>query len=306
MSAFHDHVNNYLRARRALGFKLAFHGSVLPQFASYLEAAGAGVVTAELAVAWAGLPTGVAPICHSHRMGAVRGFARYLKTIDPATEVPPAGIWPTTHPRPRPYIWTEEDIARLLRAARRLQPALRGLTLETLFGLLASSGLRVGEALSLTRDDVDLRTGVLVVRDAKFDRSRYVPLHPSTTEALSRYAGQRDRLVLAPKAGAFFLSVTGVAMTYHPVQTYFKALTADLGLRSCEVRPTVHGLRHSFVVRTLVNWHRAGVDVRSHMALLSNYLGHVSLQGTYWYFSAVPELMELVAAGVEGRLGALR
>ena len=184
MSFFHDHIAAYLNARRALGFKLAYPGRVLPQFASYLQAAGARTLTAELAVAWAGLPEGIAPICYSHRLGAVRGFARYLKTIEPATEVPPVGIWPTGHPRPAPYIWAEKDIARLVDAAHALQPRLKGLTFGTLFGLLASSGLRVGEALCLTGSDVDLTSGLLTVRDAKFGRERYVPLHPSKTEAL--------------------------------------------------------------------------------------------------------------------------
>ena len=239
-------------------------------------------------------------------LGRVRGFARYLKTIEPGTEVPPAGIWPTKHPRPRPYLWADKDIARLLGAAQALQPRWRAFTFETFFGLLAASGMRVGEALALARDDVDLSSGVLAINDAKFGRSRYVPLHPSTTEALGRYAGQRDRLLSAQKARTFFVSSAGNALSYPSVRGTFRALTTALGLRTNDVRPRIHDLRHSFVVRSLVTWHRAGVDVNARMALLSNYLGHVNLQGTYWYFSAVPELMELVAASVEGRLGVLR
>jgi integrase len=306
MSTFHDHVSDYLRVRRALGFKLAFHGAVLPQFASYLESAGATTLTVELAVVWAGLPEGVAPISLSHRLGAVRGFARYLKTIDPATEVPPTGIWPTKHPRPAPYLWAEEDVARLLGAARGLQPRLRASSMETLLGLLAASGMRVGEALALARDDVDLGSGVLTVRDAKFGRSRYVPLHPSTTAALGRYAEERDELLVVPTTTAFFVRSTGAALGYDCVHGTFRALTTALGLRKADQRPRVHDLRHSFVVRTLVNWYRAGVDVRARMVVLSDYLGHVNIEGTYWYFSAAPELMELVAAGAQGRLGPLR
>ena len=146
MTDFHAHVRDYLRIRRALGFKLAFHGQVLPQFASYLQAAGAATLTLELAVAWAALPEGVKPISLAHRLGVVRGFARYLQTIDPATELPPSGIWPTRTLRPTPYLWQEEDVVRLLEAARQLRPPLRALSHETLFGLLACSGIRIGRA----------------------------------------------------------------------------------------------------------------------------------------------------------------
>src|SRR5713226_993678 len=198
MSELHRHLDDYLRLRRALGFKLAFHGHVLPSLIGYLEAAGAATITAELAIAWAGLPRDVLPITRAHRLGAARGFARYLKTIDPATEIPPAGIWPSVTPRPQPWIWAEADIGRLLAAARALRPPLRAATHETLFGLLAASGMRVGEAIAIQRDDLDLAAGVITIREAKFDRSRLVPLHPSTTEALRRYAAERDRLCPRP------------------------------------------------------------------------------------------------------------
>ncbi len=284
MSSFHDHVADYLRARRALGFKLEYPGIVLPQFASYMEAAGARTITVDLAVEFAGLPKAVTPIHLSHRLGALRGFARYLKTIEPATEVPPVGIWPTSQARPAPYIWAEEDITRLVDAANALQPRLKALTLGTLFGLLACSGLRVGEALGLAGSDVELGSGLLTIRDAKFGRERYVPLHPSTTEALRHYAEQRDALVAGP-AKAFFALGTKGRLSYSSVQVAFRALTVALGLRTAEVRPRVHDLRHSFVVRTLLNWHRAGLDIGGRLALLSNYLGHTSIEGTYWYYS---------------------
>jgi integrase len=235
-------------------------------------------------------------------LGAVRGFARYLKTIEPATEVPPVGIWPTSQVRPAPYIWAEQDITRLLDAANALQPRLKALTLATLFGLLAASGLRVGEALGLAGSDVELGSGLLTVRNAKFGRERYVPLHPSTTEALRHYADQRDALVAGP-AKAFFVLGTRGPLSYPCVRVAFRALTADLGLRTADVRPRLHDFRHSFVVSTLLNWHRAGLDVGSRLVLLSNYLGHTSIEGTYWYFSAVPELMALALERAHGDLG---
>jgi integrase len=304
-SSFHDHVADYLAARRALGFKLEYPGVLLAQFASYLEVAGATTVTVELAVAFAGRPKGVTPLHLAHRLGALRGFARYLKTIEPATEVPPHGIWPTRQDRPAPYIWAEEDIARLVDAAGALQPRLKALTLGTLFGLLASSGLRVGEALALAGDDVDLASGVLTVRNAKFDRERYVPLHPTTTEALRRYAKERDALVAGPPKGFFVLGTRG-PLGYNSVQPAFRDLTTALGLRTAETRPRIHDLRHSFVVRVLLAWHRAGLDISRRLAFLSNYLGHTSIEGTYWYFSAVPELMEIAMSYTDGHPGVPR
>jgi len=304
MTDLAGHVADYLRLRRALGFKLTFEGHVLPQLVSYLTAAGSNTVTADLAIAWAGLPQGAKPITLAHRLGAARGFAKYLQTIDPTAQVPPSGIWPTRSPRPAPYLWSQTDIARLLNAARGLTPPLRAATLETLLGLLAVSGMRVGEALHLTREDVDLRGGVLLIRDAKFDRERLVPLHPNTTARLRAYATCRDQAQPTPRSMAFFVSGTGAALTYSGVHTSFVDLTTTLGLRTAAVQPRMHDLRHSFAVQTLLDWYRAGVDVNGQMMVLSTYLGHVHPAGTYWYLSAAPELMELAAARLTIHAGA--
>jgi integrase/recombinase XerD len=296
MSELSGHLEDYLRLRRALGFKLEFPGLVLPSLVSYLEAAGAATVTAELAIAWAGLPRGVLPITWAHRLGAARGFARYLKTIDPATEIPPAGVWPSVSPRPRPYIWSEADIRRLLAAVRELRPPLRAATYEALLGLLAATGMRLGEAIGLDRADADLDGGVLTIRDGKFGRSRLVPLHPTVTSALASYAARRDRLCPSPAATRFFVSTAGTPLRTSGVDSAFAQLTTALGLRTPDRRPRVHDLRHSFASRQLLDWHRAGADVQARMPLLSAYLGHVSPAGTFWYLTAVPELMELAAA----------
>jgi integrase/recombinase XerD len=296
MSGLSDHLEDYLRLRRALGFKLRFPGHVLPSLVSFLETAGATTVTAELAIAWAGQPQGVQPINWAHRLGAARGFARYLKTIDPAAEIPPASIWPTAAPRPQPYIWADEDIARLLAAARALRPPLRAATYETLFGLLAAAGMRLGEAIGLEQADTDLAAGVLTIRDSKFGRSRLVPLHPTATSALAGYAARRDRLCPRPAATRFFVSTAGRALCARNVEDTFAQLTTSLGLRTPARRPRMHDLRHSFAVRQLLDWHRSGADPHTRMPVLSAYLGHVSPAGTYWYLTAVPELMELAAA----------
>jgi integrase len=300
MSALDAHVEDYLRLRRALGFKLERHGLVLPQLVAYLEAAGAATVTSELAIAWAGLPKGARPNHWAARLAVARGFARYLQTIDPATEVPPPGVFPARRHRPTPYLWSQEEIRRLLEGARALRSPLRAATHEALFGLLATTGMRLGEAIGLGRDDVDLVAGVITIREAKFDRSRLVPLHP----ALSRYVARRDRLCLRPRSTAFFLSSAGTALQRSAVDKTLRKITTSLGIRTATVRPRAHDLRHSFAVATLTGWLRSGVSVDERMAVLSTYLGHVSPADTYWYLSASPELMTLAAERLDARFGA--
>jgi integrase len=243
----------------------------------------------------------VQPISLAHRLGAARGFARYLQTIDPWTEVPPAGIWPATVPRPAPYLYSDADITALLAAARALQPPLRAVTLVTVLGLLVVTGMRVGEALSIGRGDVDLRRGVITIREAKLDRERLLPLHPSTTDALRGYAEHRDLAHPEPSATTFFLGTARGSLSYHSVRATFAELTAAIGLRTSTVQPRIHDLRHSFAVRTLIGFHRSGVDIAAGIAVLGAYLGHVNPAGTYWYLSASPELMELAAQRLENR-----
>lgn len=297
------HVEDYLRLRRALGFKLRFEGQVLPQFVAYLDAIGAPSVTVDAAVAWTRLSVGAQPVTLSHRLGAVRGFARYLATIDSATEIPPSGLFGKQQRR-TPYIYSSEEIAQLLAVAGQLRPQLRAVTYPALLGLLAVSGMRVGEAVRLTGTDVDLNTGVLTVRHTKFDRDRLVPLHPSVTAALADYTSRRDRLAPTERADALFVSTTGRALSTKLVNATFGSLLASAGLPTTPgQRPRVHDLRHSMVVSTLIGWQRDGVDIAARLPVLSTYLGHVSPASTYWYFTAVPELMQLAAAGLDRRCG---
>lgn len=297
------HLQDYLRLRRALGFKLTFPGKVLPQFIAYLEAIGAQTVTIEAAIAWTRLSEGAQPVTLSHRLGAVRGFARYLSTIDPATEIPPCGLFGKQQ-RHTPYIYSHEEIVQLLTAAGQLRPQLRAMTYQTLFGLLAASGMRVGEAVHLTDPDVDLNTGVLRVRHAKFDRERLVPLHPSVTKELTNYAARRDGLAPTDRANTFFVTATGRPLNPKRVNDTFQTLLTPAGLPTEPGRrPRVHDLRHSFVVYTLTGWQRDGIDIAAQLPVLSTYLGHVSPASTYWYFTAVPELMQLAAAGLQHHVG---
>jgi integrase/recombinase XerD len=303
MSDFAQRADEYLQLRRALGFKLNQHGWVLPKFVAYLDAIGASTLTADHAITWAGLPQGVRPIWLSQRLSVVRGFARYLQAFDPATEVPPLGIWRSDSRRPVPYLYSQEEVLRLLAAARELQPALRAASHETLFGLLSVSGMRVGEALDLLRGDVDLTHGVVTVRRGKFNRSRLIPLHPTATKVLHTYAENRDRLCPRPIADTFFVSHDGTKLTYRHVCRTFHRLAVATGIRSESAWPRIHDLRHSFAVRTLVDLQRAGADIHAHIGTLSIYLGHVKPAGTYWYISAAPELMELAAGRLERQFG---
>jgi integrase/recombinase XerD len=304
MNELSAYVQDYLRLRRALGFKLERAGYLLPQLVAYLQAAGAATVTNELAIAWARLPAHTQPNHWAQRLAIARGFARYLQALDPTTEVPPAGVFPTRRHRPTPFLWSQHDICRLLQSTRALRPPLRAATYEALFGLLATCGMRVGEATGLDRDDVDLQTGVITIRHAKFDRTRLVPLHPTVTEVLSRYTTERDRLCPRPRARAFFVSSVGTRLDRSAVAKTLRKITTSLGMCTESVHPRAHDLRHSFAVDTLIRWQRSGLSVDEHIATLSTYLGHVSPADTYWYLSASPELMELAAQRLHTRYGA--
>jgi len=306
MSALAAHVKEYLALRRSFGFTLEREEQLLGQFIAYLQSAGAEHLRNELAIAWAKLPFQASPNHWAARLGVVRRFAVYLATIDPATQVPPSGVFPTTRRRPVPYLFCERDIEAVLQAARGLAPPLRAATHEAMFGLLAVSGMRIGEAIGLARGDVDLDQGVITIRHAKFDRTRLVPLHESTTAALCAYAATRDRLRPRPSADVFFCSSVGTALQRSRVDKTFRQITTALGLRNETVHPRVHDLRHGFAVRTLLAWQRRGVSIDRHLATLSGYLGHVAPADTYWYLSAVPELMELAASRLEVRFGGPR
>lgn len=305
MKSLQERVDDYLRLRRALGYKLERHGRLLPQLVAYLEAAGASTVKRELAISWARLPSGAHPRYWAARLAIARGFAAYLKTLDPATEVPPAGVFAARYPRPTPHLWSGEDIRRVLEAARALRPPLKAASYEALFGLLAVTGMRVGEAVALEPGDVDLEGALITIREhtAKLERARLVPLHATTVAALERYVAARRRLCPRPRANTFFVSAAGTRIDRSAVSKTLRGITTALGLRTEAVRPRAHDLRHSFAVSTLVGWQRAGVRIDEQIAALSVYLGHASPADTYWYLSATPELMGAAAERLELRFG---
>jgi integrase/recombinase XerD len=307
MSPLRSALKDYLGVRRQLGFALQIDGRQLEGFIGFLEAAGAPRITTELAVAWAKLPTGTHPQWWRARLGMVRGFARYLNTIDPDSEIPPRDLLSAKRSRVTPYLYSQAEITALMVAARALTPPpLRGRTCETVIGLMAASGLRTGETIGLDRADVDLNDGALHVRAGKRSKQREVPLHESTTEALREYSRLRDRYLPKPDTQAFFLSTRGSRVTNAAVNEMFPKLLRDIGLEDGgeRRRPRPHDLRHTFAVRTLLDWYRAGVNVDAQLPLLSTYLGHAQPSDTYWYLQAAPELLALAGQRLNGVLGA--
>jgi integrase/recombinase XerD len=306
MTAVRDAVADYLTIRRALGFKLVEHERLLGNLAAFLEQRGADTLTTELAVAWAAQTRGTEG-WKAARLSVARGFAGYLRTIDPATDVPPTGLFLHRKRYAVPYLYSEPEIGRLLAAAAALRPPLRAASHSTLIGLLVVTGMRIGEALRLDRDDVDMHAGVITIRNTKFGKSRQLPLHISTVQALVRYDRQRDRLCPKPNAPSFLVSTRGNRMDKSAVQKAFRHLCwrAGIGRPPGSPQPRVHDLRHAFAVRTLLDWHRTGIDVQARMLWLSTYLGHVEPSDTYRYLTAAPELLALAANRLEATLGDL-
>lgn len=295
-------IQDYLTLRRSLGYRLYNEATGLYSFATFLERQGADAITTALALEWAAQPPTVQPATWAKRLGFVRGFAHHWRASAPRTEVPPVGLLPFRARRARPYLYTAAEIHRL-RAAALALPPLRGHTYACLFGLLAVTGLRIGEALALTPADVDLHAGLLTIRQGKFGKSRVVPLHASTRPALAAYARRRATWLRGRPAPTFFISDRGGPLERATVRRTFVALSRQIGLRGpAEAHgPRLHDFRHRFAVETLVRWYRAGHDVERRLPALATYLGHAHVTETYWYLSACPELLGLARKRLERR-----
>ena len=307
MSALHDALTEYLAMRRALGTQLGWPESSLRRFVDFVEAQGAQSVTTELALRWAVQPQGVQRATHRRRLEIVRGFAAWLQATDPGTQVPPRGILPARQRRPVPHIYSDGEIANLMAAAGRLRSAsgLRPATFRTLLGLLAATGLRPGEAIALDVGDVDIVSGVLMVRESKFGKSRFVPLDESVRAALAAYAKFRDTVRPCRNTPAFLVTGRGSRLGPSTTRRTFARLCQAVGLRPrlhdrrIGRGPRLQDLRHTFATRRLTEWYRAGCDVDRLMPRLATYLGHVRVADTYWYIQAVPELLRLATERLE-------
>lgn len=307
VNALEQAMADYLDLRHSLGHAINDVGRLLPSFVAYLNDRGLSTVTVAAALEWAQTsPTGRSISGPARRMTAARGFARYLAGIDETTEVPPLGLVPSRQRWRRPFIFTPTDIDTVMRQARAtIESPLRAATYETLIGLLAATGLRIGEAVKLDRSDVDWDEGILLIRESKFGKSRLVPLHPSTTTVLAAFAAQRQELQPSPNSPAFFVSLTRNRLSYAVVQETFRRLvdTAGVGTDAASP-PRLHDLRHTFAVTTLLAWYRSGENVQAKVPALSTYLGHREPASTYWYLSAAPELLALAAARRDAVLAA--
>lgn len=302
MGRWEAQVHEYLAYRRGLGFGLRTAGDELLLFGRHLDSAGHdGPLTTNAAIRWARLAPHARPEYGAWRLHAVRGFVKFLAATDQRHEMPPVRALGRTYPRAQPHIFSPQEVVALLGAATRVKPVdgLPPHTYRAFFGLLAATGLRCGEALGLRRDHVDLELGRLTIVRGKPGRARVVPIHSTVARELAVYADLRDRsFPRGRKSDAFFLSRRGTTLRYASVNITFRRLRRHLGWCGRPL-PRVHDLRHTFAVRTLVRWSDAGEDVDGKILALTTYLGHVNPTSTYWYFSAVPELMAITGRRFE-------
>jgi integrase len=290
-----DRVTAYLLYRRSLGFSLMPESLYLPQFARFAEQKHAPRLTVQLAIDWACTSKRQTPITRAHRIIRLRGFAKYCQRFDPDGEIPPLGLFGRTRRRSVPHIFTEQELTQLLDATSKLRPTngLRPLTYRTINGLLASCGLRINEAIRLTRADVDLGCGVLAINDTKRHKSRFVPLHSSAVRALAAYAHQRDLRVLSPQSNRFFLLDNGKPPTRPRICCALHRLAHELGWKPRGDYPQhrLQDFRHTFIVRNILRSFEAGLDADRIVLALSTYVGHSHVADTYWYVTGIPELM---------------
>ncbi len=309
MNTLRQAVQEYLSLRRGLGFKLQETGKGLLDFVTFMEQHRASYITQALALAWAQQPLNVQPAHWAQRLCFVRGFARHRSATDPRTQIPPQGLLPFQPKRARPYLYSDDEIRSLLRAARNMpcryeRSELRPWTYHCLFGLLSVSGLRLGEARSIELQDVDLKAAVLTIRGAKFGKSRLLPLHASTCEVLADYIARRNRHWAArPVSSYLFVSNRGHRLDSAAIHRTFYALSRQIGLRGVADShgPRLHDMRHVFATTTLVRWYKSDQDPGRRLPILSAYLGHVHVADTQWYLSGSPELMREAMRRLEHR-----
>ncbi|MGH9460752.1 MAG: tyrosine-type recombinase/integrase [Vicinamibacteria bacterium] len=302
MNELNQALASYLALRRALGFKLEKAEKRLQSFVEYMQEQQSSLVTTEMALAWVNQSNNLSPPTRSEHLSVVRGFARHLHASNPLHEVPPSNLLPCRKIRHQPYIYSDEDVVALLQATQRFRHPLKASTYATLFGLLAVTGMRRGEALALDRSDIDWNEALLLVRNAKFQKSREVPLHPTTVHALRLYVDKRDEFFPSSRTPSFFVSPAGTRLLKGCVHYNFVQLLRSSGLSQRRPRPRIHDLRHSFAVNTLRRWYEAALEVEPRLPSLSTYLGHVAPSATYWYLTATPALMALAAKRLQASM----
>lgn len=304
MKTLRESLGDYVSMRRSLGFKLEQANKYLLSFVSFLESKDASFITTKLALEWAQQPTSARTSTWAGRLSAIRGFSVYRQATDPRTEVPPSDLLPASCIRMKPYLYTNEEIARLMNGALEMPNAsiLTRRTYYCFFGLLAVSGMRTGEVINLKVADVDFDAELLTVKESKFGKSRLIPLHASTKRALADYAEIRDKLLGHPST-YFFISSLGTKLSTGRVTLTFFQISREIGLRGRTAKngPRLQDFRHRFAIETLSRFYRDGEDAENWLPVLSTFLGHASINDTYWYLSACPQLMEQALVRLEQR-----
>lgn len=300
-------INDYLCLRRSLGYKLIDTEYILKKFFLFLEQEHAVYINTEKLLQWIDISKSLSLSQKSYRYSIIRKFAQYAHAIDASHEVPQYRLISCKSKRISPHIYSDCEISNLLKACKNLSAGngLRRYTYFTIFGLLAITGMRISEATSLKRNDVDLTTGIITIRESKFSKSRCIPVHNTTIKFLSEYIRYRNKIYPKTEIDSFFLSDPGTVLTSAVLRVMFLRISHHIGFRKKNQKygPRIHDLRHTFAVKTVIRWYKNGDNVDMKMPLLSTYLGHVKPSDTYWYLSSIPELVGLAAIKLEAFQG---
>lgn len=298
-----ESAEEYLTLRRGLGFQLKTEGKLVLQFAAFTDGEHSGSVTTQLALRWARLPEGASPLYCARRLETVRCFTRFLAIFDEGTEIPPQGLLGRAHRRIAPHIYSDREISDLVATAGQLSSrcGLRPRTFQALFGILASTGLRISEALALQTSSIDHDQQLFVVERTKFRKSRLVPLHPTVAAQVDSYTRFRDQQLPLAEPGPLLVSDQGSPLKYSTVRSTFRALCQQLDWKSNggRQRPRLYDFRHTFACRRLLQWYRDGIEIDHAISALSTYMGHVRVTDTYWYLTGTPELLRAAAERFE-------
>jgi integrase len=305
MNCLKTSIKQYLKIRRDLGFKLESQGNILLSFARFAEVEHSDFITTALVIRWSQQASKAAAATLAERVEIVRRFASWHSTFDVRTEIPPAGLLPHRFCRQHPYIYSNEEITKIVTAAAELKSShgLRAITYATFFALMASTGMRIGEAVLLERADIDFKNGLLMIRHAKFGKERLLPLHKTTINELKNYANQQDRILGVVSRSGFFVIDSGRRITEWSVRYTFAKISQKVGIRPPAKGygrgPRIHDLRHRFAVNVMIEWYRKGKNVEAEIPKLATYLGHTHVSDTYWYIEGVPELLQLATARLQ-------
>lgn len=313
MKTIHEGVADYVAMKRAMGFSFYYQELKLKSFCKFLKAKKRKRFTAELAKTWALEGRKRPDSLSSGKLSVVRAFAVYWQSIDPHTELWPENLWPIRYKRKNPYIYNRAEIHKILKGCEELEPegSLHPLTFSTLFGLIATCGLRLSEAVELQKQDVDLKNGVITIRRTKFNKTRILPIHPTTVKVLANYVVTRNRffenyLSKHVRSEHFFISNNETPIANGVAEWTFNKIALQCGIRKESRKgPRIHDLRHTFVVNSLEDCFRQGKDVETLLPVLSTYMGHAQPGSTYWYMTITPELMSLASERLDQYMGGL-